>query len=291
MGGMTSAWKAFCVTSMTFALVSAAHAVTLRTFVSSVGNDSNAGSNCAEATPCATFAGAYAVTKAGGEIVALTSGSYGPITITGPLQLIGTHGASITGSANTTSITINAGASDKVIIRDIDIDGGNNANSTGIKVNSGIVVVIDCKLELLATGLSVSNTIADVVRTDFIGNTVAIATTGTGTDTFTSQPVWGPTQVRISQGNILDNTTAFVMNDPGKTASGGMQNKITVLAFQTGNFLTTNIAGNGTETSGTGTSCQSYDTPDPSTPGGEDVNFNCNQIYTYSDAINFQVPN
>ena len=50
-----------------------------RTFVSTGGSDAN---NCALLTPCRGFGAAVAAVAAGGEVIALDSGGYGPVTIT-----------------------------------------------------------------------------------------------------------------------------------------------------------------------------------------------------------------
>src|ERR1035438_5253486 len=53
-----------------------------RTFVSTIGNDANTSANCSPSAPCRTLSAALSVTYPGGEIVVLTSGGYGPATIT-----------------------------------------------------------------------------------------------------------------------------------------------------------------------------------------------------------------
>jgi hypothetical protein len=93
-----------------------------RTWVSaSAGNDSNP---CSRTAPCLTFAGALAKTTAGGEIDALDSGDYGPVTITKAITLDGGNVAYI-GAAGSNGITISAGPNDVVIIRNLRIDGLN----------------------------------------------------------------------------------------------------------------------------------------------------------------------
>ena len=56
-----------------------ADAQTIRTYVSTRGSDANP---CTRGAPCLTFQGALAKTTAGGEILALNSGDFGPVTIT-----------------------------------------------------------------------------------------------------------------------------------------------------------------------------------------------------------------
>jgi len=86
---LASLAKSLCVAAMTISMATAAHAAALRTFVSGFGSDSNTSTNCSHAQPCRTFAAAITVTSPGGEIEALDPSGYGPVTITGPLSLIG----------------------------------------------------------------------------------------------------------------------------------------------------------------------------------------------------------
>jgi hypothetical protein len=98
-----------------------------RTFVASYGNDSSA--NCSLSLPCRSFNAAIAQTKPGGEVVILDTAGYGPMTITQSLKVIGPSGVyggiSVLGGASgiTTGITINAGDTDVVTLRGLDISG------------------------------------------------------------------------------------------------------------------------------------------------------------------------
>ena len=103
-----------------------------RTWVSGVGDD---GFACSRTAPCKTFAGALAKTAPGGEINCLDPGGFGTVTITFSLTIsceIGTAG--VVGVPMSNTIIINAGTTDVVTLRGIDIDG----QSVG---NSGIVIL------------------------------------------------------------------------------------------------------------------------------------------------------
>jgi len=256
------------------ALSSPASASTNRTFVASTGSDSNTGANCARTTPCRTFAAALGVTVAGGEIVALDQIGYGTLTINKAITLVGMEGAFISAPSNGTGLVVSAGASDLVIIRNIAFTGQGNTNTVGIQLTSGHLVLQNCAIRNLTTGLTVNNAKADLNNTDIIGNTVGISTTGTGVDTQVYPPA-GPTQVRIAYGNVIGNTTAYVMNDPGLRPTPATDNKITVFLELQGNStanITTNQAGNATLASGTGSSC----TTSP----------NCQSVGTYNLQVN-----
>src|SRR5215813_10008307 len=141
MSVRTAAQTALVASVITVALASAAVASAARTFVSGSGSDGNTGANCPQGSPCRSFAAAYGVTTSGGEIIALDSAGYGTLTITGPVSIVGALIASVQVPASGTGITISAAASDVVILKNIQINGGNAANSTGIALNSGRVVV------------------------------------------------------------------------------------------------------------------------------------------------------
>jgi hypothetical protein len=107
-----------------------------RTFLSAAGSDSN---NCANVlTPCRHLATAYAATAANGEIYVLDPANYGSVTITGPVSIEGHGWASIAPVSGQAAITINApGATDKINIIGVVLDGTAIANTTGIQFNSG----------------------------------------------------------------------------------------------------------------------------------------------------------
>jgi hypothetical protein len=113
-----------------------------RTFVSAqLGNDANA---CTASAPCRTFAHAVSVTVGAGEVIALDSGGFGPVTITQGLSIIAAPGAyagitALSGDA----ITVNAGGSDRVILRGLILNGLDGSGSSGIVFNSGFALYVD----------------------------------------------------------------------------------------------------------------------------------------------------
>ena len=117
-----------------------ASAQATRTWVSGVGSDANP---CSRTAPCQTFAGAISKTAAGGEIDCLDPGGFGAVTITksitidcngvtgGPLATVGTSG-----------IIINAGVNDRIVIRNVSIQGaGTGAN--GIRFLAGLHLTVE----------------------------------------------------------------------------------------------------------------------------------------------------
>jgi hypothetical protein len=113
-----------------------AQALAARTFVSAAGSDSN---NCINvATPCRHMAAAYTATATDGEIYVLDPANYGSLTITHGVSIEGHGWASIAPTSGNPAITINAlGATDKINIIGVVLDGTATANTTGIQFNSG----------------------------------------------------------------------------------------------------------------------------------------------------------
>jgi len=125
-----------------------------RTWVSGVGDDANP---CSRTAPCKTFAGAISKTAAGGEIDALDPGGFGAVTITKAMTLDGGGGqvASLLVSSGTPSISISAGSTDVVIIRNLRLTGS-SAGTTGIAINSaGKVVIEKCDIFGFTAGAAV----------------------------------------------------------------------------------------------------------------------------------------
>src|ERR1700754_1598001 len=97
-----------------------AHAQASRTWVSGVGDDANP---CSRTAPCKTFAGAISKTAAGGEIDCLDPGGFGAVTITKSITIdCGTDAGGILSSGQN-GINVNAGVNDKVVIRNLVIQG------------------------------------------------------------------------------------------------------------------------------------------------------------------------
>jgi hypothetical protein len=105
----------------------------MRTFVSGLGSDSNP---CTASSPCKTFNAALALTIAGGEIYVLNSANYGAVTINKAVTITSEGAVAGVLATSGVGITINAGTSDVINLRGLDIDGG-NTGSTGIQFSSG----------------------------------------------------------------------------------------------------------------------------------------------------------
>ena len=156
-----------------------------RTWVSGVGDDVNP---CSRTAPCKTFAGAISKTAAGGEIDALDPGGFGAVTITKAITIDGGGGqlASVLASG-TNGIVIVAGASDWVVLRNLQINGAGTTASTdtrGIKFLSGARLVVEhCDISNMAKrGISIESStngaaaaIIDTTVHDNLNNGIVIS--------------------------------------------------------------------------------------------------------------------
>src|ERR1700751_3288620 len=109
---------------LAFLLIITAAAVNAqqRVFVSAInGNDANA---CTATAPCRSFAQAMTVVAIRGEILALDSGGFGPVTITHAVSIVsplGVEGSITQSTTGDAAITITAGAGDDIILRGLSI--------------------------------------------------------------------------------------------------------------------------------------------------------------------------
>lgn len=110
------------VIMLAFSELAAAQAT--RTWVSGVGDDANP---CSRTAPCKTFAGAISKTAAAGEINVIDPGGFGGVTITKSITIDArgvTAGVLVSG---TNGIVINAGTTDVVVLRGLNIFGVSGA--------------------------------------------------------------------------------------------------------------------------------------------------------------------
>lgn len=133
-----------------FAIGSIAQGAGQRSFVAvnAVDNPS-----CSSSTPCRTLAAALLATSPGGEIIAVESGGFGSATISQAVSIISPPGvyAGITVFAGD-GLAVNAGPTDKVVLRGLTINGQGGAN--GIHVQSaGVVHIEQCTVSGLVKGV------------------------------------------------------------------------------------------------------------------------------------------
>lgn len=120
-----------------------AFAMSSRVFVSPLGKDA---AGCgALLTPCKTFAGAATQVNAGGIIIVLLPGEFGPVTITKALTIEAPAGVTALVQTPATAVTVNAGPDDIVTLRGLVLTSPSNPGrgAQGILVNSAKAVHVE----------------------------------------------------------------------------------------------------------------------------------------------------
>jgi hypothetical protein len=143
----------------------AAHAQATRTWVSGVGDDVNP---CSRTAPCKTFAGAISKTATGGEISVLDPGGFGAVTITKAITISGDGTLAGILAAGTNGVIVNAPATDRVVLRNLSINGA-GTGINGIRFLAGKSLLVDnCTISGFTTrGIDVSLAAsADVIVKD-----------------------------------------------------------------------------------------------------------------------------
>ncbi len=133
-----------------------------RTFVSTSGSDANTASNCSTTAPCRGFAAALTVTDAGGEIIVLSSGGYGPVSIDKSVSLIAPEGIYAGISVFSGSgITIATGGVD-VVLKGLSING--LGGEYGINMTSGSTLLVEnCAVSNFSTSGDVALLVSNQV--------------------------------------------------------------------------------------------------------------------------------
>jgi hypothetical protein len=157
-----------------------------RVFVASYGSDSNP---CTFGSPCKTFQQAVNVVAAAGEVTAIDSAGFGPITIDKAVTITSPNGveAGIQAAAGGTAITITAGPNDAVVLRGLTLEGANSANFGVIANAVGKLEIIDCVVrDFEATGILISisgnNALVHISNTRVMNNVIEGIVVGNDTN-------------------------------------------------------------------------------------------------------------
>lgn len=171
-------------------VTSAAQAQATRTWVSGVGDDANP---CSRTAPCKTFAGAISKTAPGGEISVLDPGGFGAVTITKAITLNGDGTLAGILSSLTNAIIVNAGVNDRVIIRNLSINGAGNGLN-GIRWLAGRSLLVD-----------------NVTITGFTGIGIDVAKTASGDLHVKNTTITQGGTITTATGIKLANTSGFLL--------------------------------------------------------------------------------
>jgi len=142
-----------CFVAFIIALLFAAEAPAqvARVFLSGTGNDANDCTNAA--TPCRSLQGAVNQCPVNGEIMIMTSGGYGTVTISKSLTINAPAGVV---AFNARTITVAIAAGDKVVIRGLSMNGTVFADPNGIDFSNsaGTLVVENSIIAGFNTGIN-----------------------------------------------------------------------------------------------------------------------------------------
>jgi hypothetical protein len=250
-----------------------ASAQATRTWVSGVGDDANP---CSRTAPCLTFTGAFGKTAAGGEIDCLDPGGFGNLNITHAISIIcdGVSNGGVTVANGNFAFSINAGASDTVVLSGLDLEG-NGVGSYGIALNSGQALYVrNCVFRDFASDGIIADPFGTTPMSLYVDNTTIENTATAGTHGSDQAGIYilpqlsGLISVTINRTQVVNSLFGIVTDGTQGTGkisgvvrdsvvSGNQQNGITVsggqsssIALVVDNVAVTNNGNNGLAASG-----------------------------------------
>lgn len=239
-----------------------------RVWISGKGTDT---AGCGPvATPCRTLQYAHDQVAASGEIDIADGAGYGSVIITKTVSIVN-DGAGMAGvlqsGGGQNAITINAGATDKIHLRGLSIDGLSVA-STGVQVNSAqIVEMVNCVVRRFAnSGVVVQSStgtttvaISDLLVSDVAGTGVVILPQGSATvnalikrSSFNGNGIGLTANAQISTGRVnvvvedstaTGNGDAFIVDSSNSTANSSLILERVAAAGNSGSGLRANTRG------------------------------------------------
>jgi hypothetical protein len=186
-----------------------------RVFVASYGSDSNP---CTFGSPCKTFQSALSAVAAGGEITAIDSAGFGPVTINKAVTITSPAGveAGIAAAAGDNAVTVDAGTGDVVVLSGLTLEGA-QSGLYGIAVTqAGEVEIVNCAIRnYMSSGVNVGNMSAMSL---LISNTV-ITGNGSGVNVVSS----GGNLIIAMNGVTIEGNSAGISN---QATSGAIEESI-----------------------------------------------------------------
>lgn len=222
--------RSLCFAVLFVTCASLLPAQVVRTFVSTSGSDVNP---CTKAAPCRNFAAAIDAVDAGGEVVVLDSGGYGPVEIeksVGIFAPAGVHAAIAPTSGR--AINISGTDSDKVTIRGLVLNG--QGAQTGIWCSTAeSIQVEDCFIngftgagitkntgnDLFVTNVTISNSPRGIFTSALV---IAPGTPTVWLDRVRILNLQGFEGIRVGEFITINVRDSVIANggDPGVVASG-----------------------------------------------------------------------
>jgi Right handed beta helix region len=232
--------------------VSLACALASRAWVSAaIGDDVNP---CTRTQPCKTFARAIVSTAADGAIEVIDNGSFGAVTITKPVTIEGAGNSVGIGWSSGNAVTVNTpGASDMVVLRGLQLDGGGAA---GIRVFAvGKLVIERCTIQNFTThGVDFESTTSPsylLVSDTTINGNIGMSGTSSGVYIAAASVNAVLDRVRIVQNGIGLQVRAGAVSVRDSAISGNSQANVKVIAVGAahvaidGTLISDSVGGNG----------------------------------------------
>jgi hypothetical protein len=218
-----------------------AQAQRARVFVASYGSDSNP---CTFGSPCKTFQHAHDAVAVGGEITAIDSAGFGPVTINKAVTITSPNGveAGIAAAAGGTAVTVSAGSTDTVVLSGLTLEGA-GSGAAGIAFTGGAMLeVVNCAIRNYTGGGISVNTSSNAVAV-LISNTSVSDVTSAGISFFSDG---GAIQAALDHVTVNNNALGLNVvsfNGPVEVqvADSHIDNNTSV-GIQTGGSLNINMA-------------------------------------------------
>jgi hypothetical protein len=188
-------------------------------WVSADGSDGNA---CSETSPCATFAGAIAKGNVA-QINCLTSGDYGPVTITASITIDCGAGniGNVSVGQNDAAIAINASAGATVVLRHLSLNGQQPFYGINVRSGNGTLIVEDCTIDGFLWGIAFAPTTANRGLLAVTNSRISGANYGISVGTSSGQI----DSVTLNRVELIGNTYGLTTGGDGVVA-GTMRNSL-----------------------------------------------------------------
>ena len=212
----------------------------IETWVSGSGSDAGI---CPITAPCRTFAYAHSQTTAHGAINVLTSGNFGPVTITKAISIVAQGvEAVINTAAGGAGIIVQVPATAVVSLRGLTIDMRATANIGVSFVTGGALHVHDSVIRKSTVGIGFSPSsgspelyVADSVIANAANNGILVAPTGAAGATVLLD------RVRVENG--VDNGILFIGNSTSGSIRATVRDSVTAGNFDPGIFANESMPG------------------------------------------------
>jgi hypothetical protein len=187
-----------------------------RVFVASYGDDANP---CTYGSPCKTFQQAVNVVAPGGEVTAIDSAGFGPVTISQSVSITSPNGveAGIAAAAGGTAITITGDSN--VWLRGLTLEGANSA-AYGIEAEAvGQLTIDNCIIrDYVGAGIVVSS--IDTSQVTITNSRISHAQYGI----YVSTPTNGTTYLTLDNVVVTSSTTGLAEGTTGASAYVSVSN-------------------------------------------------------------------